>query len=503
MGGVVSELDLGLKVGVRRLLWSMGFSTRLDVVLRGDGRPTASKSSRAKQTQSTGPEAFTDLDVLGVVVSPGYRLTKAVADCKSGLRDKPTARMFWARGVADLFGADQTLLVREHEVNDATRQLSSRLGITVLTSKDLVAMQQLHGDPVPNPDGPLKVLFDREQVERAMRAFDKLDRRLNPLLEYRNFDYWVYDQHRNPFQLVAHLRDARGHLDPANPDHLALFVDMAWLYLYSLIGVTEHLRGAFMQDVDRGLQEYLFGGATGLNEKREFAAVLESVRPKDAKAVDHLPPYYANLREVVTRLLRRPGHVQGALRYAEAASALMAARVRVPLRDAFGTEFEPLTAKLVADVCGFLVASAELDPTFRTQARAWLLAEPVSAGDTGARTSPATDHPTGLARSQATTHPVRPGQSSPEGGFTPDGGPAQEGSPSQEDQLVPSEPPTPADRDTSVSASLETDQGPAEQSTAKQPTNEADSARSIMATEDVEASDARRVNEQAELDLSD
>lgn len=492
----MSEFDLGLKVGVRRLLWSMGFSTRLDVVLRGDGRPTTSKSSGAKQTRSLGPEAFTDLDVLGVVVSPGYRLTKAVADCKSGSRDKPTARMFWARGVADLFGADQILLVREREVNDATRQLSSRLGITVLTSKDLVAMQQLHGDPVPNPDGPLKVLFDREQVERAMQAFDKLDRRLNPLLEYRNFDYWVYGQHRNPFQLVAHLRDARGNLDPANPDHLALFMDMAWLYLYSLIGVTEHLRGAFMQDVDRGLQEYLFGGATELNEKREFAAVLESIRPKDAKAVHHLPPYYTNLREVVTRLLRRPGHVQGALRYAEAASALMAARVRVPLREAFGTEFEPLTAKLVADVCGFLVASAELNPIFRTQARAWLLAEPVRAGDTGARTRPATDHPTALVRNQSTTPPVRPGRSSLGGGFTPDGTPVQEVSPSQEDQLVSAEPPTPAYCDTSVSASLETDQGAAEQST-----NKADSAQAITTTDVDSTSDARQVNEQAQLDL--
>lgn len=500
----MSEHDLGLKVGTRRLLWSMGFSTRLDVVLRGDGRQTALKTSRAKQTRSTGPETFTDLDVLGVVVSPGYRLTTAVADCKTGSRDKPTARMFWARGVADLFGADQILLVREREVNDATRQLSSRLGITVLTSKDLFAMQQLHGDPVPNPDGPLKVLFDRELVERAMRAFDKLDRRLNSLLEYRNFDYWVYDQHRNPFQLVAHLRDARGHLDPSNPDHLALFMDMAWLYLYSLIGVTEHLRGAFMQDMDRGLQEYLFGGATGLNEKREFAAVLESVRPKEAKAVDHLPPYYANLREVVIRLLRRPGHVQGALRFAEAASALMSARTRVTLRDAFGTEFDPLTAKLVADVCGFLVASAELDPEFRTQTRAWLLAEPVNSGGTGARADPVTDHPTESVRSQDSAQPVRPGQLSPEGEIVPDGGPYQEESPSQEDEPVQANLPTLADHDTPVSASRVTGQGAAaQQATAKQPTNAAGSARGISATEDAGASDARQVNEQTELDLSD
>lgn len=493
----MSELDLGLKVGVRRLLWSMGFSTRLDVVLRGDGRPTATKSPGSKTMRSTGPETFTDLDVLGVVVSPGYRLTKAVADCKSGTRDKPTARMFWARGVADLFGADQTLLVREHEVNDATRQLSSRLGITVLTSKDLVAMQQLHGDPVANPAGPLQVLFDREQVERAMHAFDKLDRRLNPLLEYRNFDYWVYDQHRNPFQLVAHLRDARRHLDPANPDHLALFLDMSWLYLYSLIGVTEHLRGAFMQDVDRGLQEYLFGGSTGLNEKREFAALLESVRPKDAKAVDHLPPYYANLREVVTRLLRRPGHVQGALRYAEAASALMAARARVPLKVAFGSEFDPVTAKLVADVCGFLVASADLDAGFRAQARAWLLAEPVRADDTGSLAGQAADRPAEHACDGATAKRAQPKQSASEESAYEDGLHSGAQLTRGEDRLVPASQPAPSDDGTSVTCSPE-----AERSVVDESTNDADGAK-VHGKGDSKTGDASPVNGQAELDLPD
>ena len=37
----MSELDLGLKVGARRLFWSMGLSTRLDVELRAFAPPTS------------------------------------------------------------------------------------------------------------------------------------------------------------------------------------------------------------------------------------------------------------------------------------------------------------------------------------------------------------------------------------------------------------------------------------------------------------------------------
>lgn len=394
----MTELDLGLKVGVRRLLWSMGYSTRLDVELRGDRRAVASQTRRAggpgqeeslkfarSADSNKAPETFTDLDVLGVVVAPGFQLSTIIADCKSGQRDKPTARMFWARGVADLFGADQVMLVREHDVLDATRQLSSRLGITVLPAADLAAMQRLHGSPVANPSGPLGLMFDRRAVEENLSAFTGLDRRLAPLLEYRQFDYWVYEHHRNPIQLVAHLRDSANRLDPRNPIHLALFVDLVWLYIVALVRVVAHIRGAFLQDPDRGLQEYIFGGATNLREKQETAALLRSVAPPGTPNLDHLPDYYGNLRELVTRLLRRPDEVQSALRYAEAASALMAARQRITLPEAFRESFNPIAAKLVADICGFLVASGGLKPDFRTQARAWLLGEPIATSQTAPR----------------------------------------------------------------------------------------------------------------------
>lgn len=384
----MTELDLGLKVGVRRLLWQMGYSTRLDVELRGERATRASTKTAVlnseAQHQAIQPvrretevvnETFTDLDVLGVMAMPGFRISTTIADCKSGKKDRPAARMFWARGVADLFGADEVMLVREHEVSDATRQLSSRLRITVLPSKDLSAMQDLYGVPAISSGDPLGVLFERSQVERNLSVFSGLDRRLNGLLEYREFDFWVYEQYRNPIQLVAHLQEAAKHLDARNPIHLGLFLDLSWLYTLALIRVAEYVRGAFLHDIDRGIQEYLFGGATNLREKREIADLLSSLAPAGTKNLTTLPGYYAGLKELVSRLLRRPNEIQTALRYAEAASALMSLRQQVTLSEAFGPSFNPIAAKLVADVCGFLVAAAGLSTDFRGYARTWLLAE--------------------------------------------------------------------------------------------------------------------------------
>lgn len=374
----MSELDLGLKCGVRSLLWAMGFTTRLDVELRGTPVPGGS-------TRSSASETYTDLDVLGVNVSALGHATTVIADCKSGRRDKPTARMFWLRGVADFFQADRAMLVREHDVNDGTRQLAARLCIDVLAPHDLLKTQELY-PPAVVADSPLAVLFDRGQVAAHLSAFTGLDRRLAPLLEYAQFDYWLYDRHRNPTQLVAHLRDSGRLLDSRNPVHRGLLFDLAWEYILTLVYAIEHIRGAFVNDVDRGLQEYLFGGPLGLREKLETAAMLRTIAPKGER-VDHLPSYYGQLRELIARLMRRPATTQTMLRYAEAAAALTLARQATALPDAFAGSFDPVAAKLTADVVGFLVAAGDLDPHFRNHARTVLMGD-VSAASPTARTTP-------------------------------------------------------------------------------------------------------------------
>lgn len=383
----MSEEDLGLKVATRRLLWSMGYTTRLDVELRAESASSRNGSANGSGREQVGVQSFTDLDVLGVAVAPSYRLSATIGDCKSGKRDRPTARMFWARGVADLFGADEVMLVREHDVIDATRQLADRLGITVLPTAELAKLQEVHGDIVTSHQW-LEILFDEEYVSKYLSAFDRLDKSLRPLLEYREFDFWVYEPRRNLTQLVAHLKNASTHLDPRNPAHLALFADLAWLQLYALTNACAYVRGAFLLDIDRGLQEFLFGGATNLMEKQQVAALLMVNNAGEQVGRSYLPPYYSALRELVVRLLRRPDAVQDALRYAEISSALMAAKKRITLRGVFGDSFAPLSAKLLADVCGFLVNSAGLDPAFTVEARAWLLSETLERLSTSEEPAP-------------------------------------------------------------------------------------------------------------------
>ena len=148
---------------------------------------------------------------------------------------------------------------------------SSQPKITVPPSGNLATMQTLHGSPAIEAGSPLALLFDRTAVARNLSAFTGLDRRLQPLLEYRQFDYWVYEHHRNLIQLVVHVKDAAARLDSRHPIHQALFLDLAWLYLLTLIRLTEHLRTS--ETPTAGCRRTWFGGAVGLREKQETAAV--------------------------------------------------------------------------------------------------------------------------------------------------------------------------------------------------------------------------------------
>ncbi|MGW8569842.1 hypothetical protein [Streptomyces niveus] len=375
----MSELDLGLKVASRRLLWKMGYTTRLDVALRSVANADAASAKRGSR-RSSGAEAYTDLDVLGFTVAGGFRVQSAIVDCKTSSKGS-TNRMFWVRGVADFFAADAAYMVRERDLSDAARQLSSRLRIAALTGEEVTRLEALHPCGLALDAEPLAWLFQAEKATTVLRAFGDLDKRLKPLADYREFTYWVTDQHRNPLQLIDEVTAAASLLDARIPQHLALVLDCAWLYLLSLGHAAESIRATHIADPDRGLQEHLFGGAAGLLEKRGLAHLLETIKEAGALPgdvhVDLLPVYYPRLRELTVRILARPDTVLPALRMLELVTSVTALGQRIEKPEDMGGLYEEVAAKRAADVVGFLVSTAGLDSGFRTRARSLLLGEPL------------------------------------------------------------------------------------------------------------------------------
>jgi hypothetical protein len=359
----VSELDLGLKINSRRLLWQMGFSTRVDVPLR---TPIPANQLKGPTSQH---ETFTDLDVLGVSIVPGFDIRRVIADCKTSQRGS-TERMFWIRGVSDFFRADDAWMVRDKSVTAASRQLADRLHISVLEPADLEKLREFHPTALDLETGPLSVLFDETSLSSYLKAFTTIDKKLDKLLEYRQFDYWVMDEYRNLQQVVAHLSNVKQVLDPSNSVHRALFLDCAWLYSLSIAQAARQVRAVHVMDVDGALQQYLFGGQAGLLEKRRLATMLSRLAPPSSGAAEGvLPGWYPLLLELLVRHLRRPNAILAELQYAEWLAEAQVAKDSSSASAAFGQSFDPLPAKLLADICGFLVSATGIDPGFRDMSR--------------------------------------------------------------------------------------------------------------------------------------
>ncbi|MFE3860612.1 hypothetical protein ACFXPT_09250 [Streptomyces goshikiensis] len=366
----MSEKDLELKALARRLMWKMGFSTRVDVQMRSYV-PVRARGSRA------GHESYTDLDVLGIAFSPGFQSQRVIFDCKT-TKSGSTERMFWLRGLADFFEADMAYMLRSKAVTDSARQLAGRLRLGALMPTDVQEMEALHRIPLDLTTGPLSHLFNPEDIARHLERVNRTDQNLQPLMEYINFDYWVYDPYRNMTQMVAHLSDVRQFLNPDNPRHLAVLFDCIWLYLVACSKAIEYVRVTHISEVDLNLQAYLFGGQVGLREKQQLASRMRSLVGASG---DVLPEWYPRLLELIGRLIQSPTLFPTAMRYAEWLNYALSSDAPVSVRAAFGHTSHPTAAKLVADVAGFLVAASGIKPSFRQAARSFVIDDFISGGD--------------------------------------------------------------------------------------------------------------------------
>ncbi len=194
-------------------------------------------------------------------------------------------------------------------------------------------------------EGPLSCLFNRDTVGAHLDAHNDADRRLRRLLNYLEFDYWIYDQHRR-----------------------TLFYDCVWHYALTAAHAAGFVRSTRMGAVPTAVETYVGGGELALREKVGLAKALESAGwPVTSSIVQ--PPYMQSLTELLNRYLIRPTETADVLRYAEYLAVSEVNRVEATVATAFCPHIRAIAAKLLADTCGFLVTAAGLRPDFRTHAR--------------------------------------------------------------------------------------------------------------------------------------
>ena len=351
----MSERDLDQKLELRRAFWAMGASTRLDVKL---GALIPQERGRA------GSEEWTDLDVLAVEYSPLIGLSHSVADCKT-VKGRVAERVFWLRGVADLFDARAVFLARDDPLPASARQLAVRLGIAALDARDRAVLLEQAGDTgLPRVGG----FLDRETFVRWNGLVGTSSKTIDRLQRYRSTIYWLVPHHRNLTYLVGEVQRVRKELDWHAPASLALVLDLAWLYLLAVLGALDDMTRLQLADQNAGLRFALLGGEQEAQRQEWLAGQLRKLlaasRPgREPPSVPVLPEYYGELSTLLTRVARRRADATTALRVLEFVGAETVANRGATWQEAFpgGSPYGP---KLASDVVQFLLVACGLDHDF-------------------------------------------------------------------------------------------------------------------------------------------
>jgi hypothetical protein len=357
----MSEKDLELKLLARRLVWEQGGATRLNVPLR-----TAVDRERAGSRY----QEFTDLDVLGTFPAPNSQHRIEIFDCKTST-SRTTERMFWLRGVSDLFAPDRAWLLRTSGVTEAARVLAQRLDLGTLTSADLDILLRVHTSGA-NSHAAIERLFDPAAHHEFQSKVTTLDKKLKPLAEALRYDAWATDSHRNLSALPATLARAKG-LSSENPVHVALLLDLAWLYLFALTRAVSYVATTGANEIAPRFEEYFLGGQQAKREKEALAKTFADIAGGQRAL---LPGYFRTLVEVFGRYFIAPSRLHEGMRYLEVLAAGVAVKRRPNLAEAFGDDFDPVAAKLACDVLTFLVGTGDLPPSFRVLFRELLMGMP-------------------------------------------------------------------------------------------------------------------------------
>lgn len=302
----MQDQDQMLKLRVRKVLWSQGYHCPLEVDL---SHFDVEESGRALRRSS-----LTDIDVLGIRFDRDLRMSTIVADCKSGREPEPS-RIFWLRGVMDLFGAREGILVKTR-VRSHARALAPKLDIRVLDEDGLAVLAQaldldslLLGVDDPNIHRRTIDLWGID-VRRGQRPTDQ-QLAIKKVYQHLQYVYWVTEEYRNVQTIIERFAAIGGELLVGDlRSKYLVHVGLQRLAL-SVLRMANAIAARDLTEIRMHARLYLFGGPLLLHERTEMIRLLEEFRQQnnlEGPSIELLPPYFDELVEVVNRIILNSQH---------------------------------------------------------------------------------------------------------------------------------------------------------------------------------------------------
>lgn len=302
--------DFALKIRLSNILWSLGYYTRLEVKLAEYG------STRGI------PLELTDLDVLGIRISPDFVFDYIVADCTSNkdVIKSPIQRAFWLKGVMDLFGSSRGYLAVDtrNSIPESQRRVSAKLGVTILNEENLCNLEKRTLD---SDTGKLKLGQAGSWLYHE-RNLATLRKELDPLLRFRKHDYWINEHYQNIVTILTALPKYNNLMEENNRFHKALVIDLMSLLSLSLLHMGRFVFQTNPENAKQELRAYVYGGYRELKMRegivQNIRKLVESSQQQRSLFDSDIkldPEYLPRLFDLVFRWINKPADAAQILRY--------------------------------------------------------------------------------------------------------------------------------------------------------------------------------------------
>lgn len=250
---------------------------------------------------------LTDLDVLSTAPSSIGGHIRMVFDCKSGAKESAIGRAFWLNGVMTRASAlhgfvilnDKVSVTQDHRIS------ATDLGVSLVHENEFEDLAQGLGGTIAPTDSATANL---EAWEQYLAVGGKY-----PLLaDYLNFSrsrYWIIkDAGEQARKTLARLRSIRNELDPAKPEHLAVFGDALCLFLLAISELANKLflvllRPSSRDEFSISLLSLLYGGYENVKAAEKIRRLTSSTTGDDTFDIF---PELNRFEQLIREILQAP-----------------------------------------------------------------------------------------------------------------------------------------------------------------------------------------------------
>lgn len=261
---------------------------------------------------SGGANMATDLDVLSSVPDLLRGFRTVIFDCKTRAKESPVNRAFWLSGVMGRTKADHGFCVlKKDNLHYDHSLLASRLNVFLLREDEFDQYANAVSANYANPAGNIG------NIDLWDRMYS-LPVRFPPLasaLSFLRCSYWAAEDAAEACRkTLASLKAVSSELDPAKPEHVALFFDYCALFSRSLAMLVSDIFKLYLQPeklstLSEALLIMLYGGREAYEHRNDLYKMVVS-KKGDQMPPDLSLPEWDRFLQLTRQLLDAPAEAQ-------------------------------------------------------------------------------------------------------------------------------------------------------------------------------------------------